>query len=272
MTKEEYDDLVRRVANAAAMVKMVCGVANNAAWLVMLRGYGHAKQCQGYRNHVKQAFNAAIKEWHAYENRLIYAKANRMFHVADMAESVRRRYGDITDRQYYDFWASIGSPAYQQTTSLITSLWNKYRLSLLQHKVADADHVAWLLTTSSALELAVALHKRSVRQSVDMNIPVKVAESVFAQFSLQRVMDAWNKAVLLLSPDSEYPLEDLEKRNVEMGIEQLCDAWMSPTLMYQSTMDSVDDYEEIFATKGFKQKTLKEIASIQAETEQELRK
>jgi hypothetical protein len=45
-----------------------------------------------------------------------------MFHLDDLEPSVRRKYGDITDREYYDFWASTGSQAYQQSKPLITSL------------------------------------------------------------------------------------------------------------------------------------------------------
>ena len=39
-----------------------------------------------------------------------------MFHLDDLEPSVRRKYGDITDREYYDFWASTGSQAYQQSS------------------------------------------------------------------------------------------------------------------------------------------------------------
>lgn len=269
--KEDYGDLPRRVANAAALVKLMCGVANNAAWLITLRAFGHAKQCKGYRQNVKQAFNAAIKQWHDYEYRLVYARTNRMFHVADMNEEHRRRYGDISDRQYYDFWASIGGSAYQQTQPFITSLWNKYRLSLLSHKVPDAEHVAWVLTASAALQLATSLHRRAINQCVtDMDVPECVAGSIFAQFSVKKVLDAWNRAMLLLSPNSEYPLDGIEKRNIEMGIEQLCDAWTSPTLMYQSTMDSVNDYDEVFATQGFKRKALQNLATASRLTDEEL--
>lgn len=41
MTIEEME---RKIASAASVVKLICGVGNNAAWLVVLEAYGHAKQ------------------------------------------------------------------------------------------------------------------------------------------------------------------------------------------------------------------------------------
>lgn len=272
--EEEYEQLVLRVSQAAAMIKLVCGVANNAAWLVMLRAHEQAKKHQRYKSNpkVRMLFSHSLKEFHDYERRLIYNRTKRMFCVDDLKENVRRKYGDITDRQYYDFWASIGGPAYKQTTPLITSLWNKYRLSLLSHGVADAEHVAWMLTASSALEIAIQLHVQTMSKcSKENNIPINIIEEVFGQFSLKRVYDSWNRATLLASPDSEYPLDGIEKRNIEMGLTQLCDAWMSPTLMYQSTMKSVEDYDEIFASSGFQKMVKQEIAEIQNETEEQLK-
>ena len=31
-----YEETVKRLSNAAAVVKLICGVANNAAWLIVL--------------------------------------------------------------------------------------------------------------------------------------------------------------------------------------------------------------------------------------------
>lgn len=261
------------LAQGAGYVKMVCGVANNAAWNVMLEGYDHARRCKGYGQRVKQAFKHAIKEWHDYERRLVYATENRMFHVADMTPEIRRKYGDITDRQYYDFWASMGGVAYTKTRPQLTSLWNKHRLSLMQHGVKDAEHVAWVLTASAAIELAVQLYGNTIKHCVtDMEIPKSIALRVFGQFDISRVMAAWNKALLLLAPDSSYQLEAVEMRNVELGVEQLCEAWIDPTLMYSSTRESVEDYDEVFASKGFQKKVLREIADVQNETEKELKR
>ena len=51
-----------------------------------------------------------------------------------------------------------------------------------------------------------------------------------------------------------------------MGLRQLMEAWLDPELLYSSTSATVEDYDEIFATRGFQKKVLKEIADVRAET------
>jgi hypothetical protein len=48
------------------------------------------------------------------------------------------------------------------------------------------------------------------------------------------------------------------------------EAWLDPELLYASASGAVDDYEEIFATKGFVKKVQREIADVRAETLKEL--
>ena len=261
----------KKMAKAAGVVKLICGVANNAAWMVVLDGYNHARRCRRYRHEVKRAFKDAIKALHIYERNLIYARENRMFHLADMSEQSRKTYGDITDREYYDFWASVGGPAYQKTHPLITSLWNKHRLSLLNHGVDDADNVAWVLTAQATLELAEQLYEKAISECKrSYQLPELLLRKVFSQFSLKHVSEAWRKALMMLAPESQYELSSLERRNIELGLTQLCEAWLDPSLLYNSTMQSVEDYKEIFRTAGEHKKTLREIAEVRDETMEEL--
>lgn len=262
-TNETY-----QLARAAGLVKLICGVANNAARMVMNDGFIHARMCRRYRNDVKHAFRLASKEWATYERRLIYATENRMFHVADMTDDIRRTYGkNLTDREYYDFWASVGGPAYDKTKPMINSLWNKHRLSLQSHGVEDAEHVAWVLTAMAAIELAVQLHGKAISECYKgFRISYPVLTEIFGQFSLKGVRERWRRALTMLSPDSEFKLDPTEKRNIEMGLTQLCEAWLDPALLYDSTMVSVEDYSEVFRTKGFQQKVLRQIAEVRDET------
>ncbi len=279
MSKQEYEDLAKRVYKAAALVKLVCGAGNNAAHGVMQDAMDHAKQCSRFNMSIKGGhrisylFRKAFKLWDEYESNLLYTSKNRMFHMADMSPEVRRRYGDITDEQYYEFWAGVGHSAYGKTRPLMTSLWNKYRLSLEHHGVKDAEHVAWVLTAAASLNLAVQLYQRAINQcETEMRVPRYILTSVFGQFDLTPVLKAWRTAVLALAPDSEYPLESTERKNIEFGLTQLCDAWIDPTTLYTSTMQSVEDYEDVFATQGHKKKALKEIAEVQEATEREPQK
>ena len=270
--EREMEALAAKMARASGVVKLFCGVANNAAWLVVLDGYDHARQCRNYRHAVKHAFKDAIQSYHDYENRLIYATENRMFHVADLGERVRKMYGeDITDRQYYDFWSSVGGPAYEKTRPLITSLWNKHRLSLLNHGVKDAEHVAWVLTALAALGLACQLYEKAISECKrGYQLPERLMRFVFNQFSLKPVEERWRRALIMLAPDAGFKLDSVERKNIAHGLTQLCEAWIDPSLLYNSTMKSVEDYDEIFRTRGYQQKAMREIAEVRDETLEDL--
>ena len=97
MTREELE---RKTAAAASIVKLVCGVGNNAAWLVVLEAYDHAKQHRRFNQNIKGGkrvswfFRRVMKLYHEYEHRLVDARHIRLFHVADMDEKTRRKYGE----------------------------------------------------------------------------------------------------------------------------------------------------------------------------------
>lgn len=274
-----YDEARRQTAKASAVVKLVCGVGNNAAWLVMLDGYDHAKRCKRFIQSVKGGkiswlFKQAVTEFHNYERCLIHSSENRMFHVDDMNEEIRRKYGNITDQEYYDFWKGMGGVAYQQTRPMITSLWNKYRLSLKRHSSNDAEHVAWVMTAQAAIDLALAMFSNALNEAqTGFNLPRKLVEYVFGKFSLKRVSKAWMRAMTALAPEIiTADLDVVEEKNIEFGLEQLMSAWLNPDLLYSSAYGAVEDYDEVFATPGFQKKALKEIETVRADTWAELEK
>ena len=258
-----YEEIVKAASNAAAIFKLVCGVGNNAAWLAMMDAYDHAKRCKAFRRSLR---GGHMVGWY-------FKKAvNRMFHVADMTEDVRRKYGDISDAEYYEFWKGVGGVAYAKTQPHITSLWNKYRVSLIKHDVKDAEHVAWVMTAQAAIDLSLAMYESAMKEcETGMNLHRKLLDGIFGQFSLKTVSKDWMRAMMLLAPETDnYQLDSTEERNIDLGLQQLMEAWLDPELLYSSASGAVDDYEEIFATKGFVKKVQREIAEVRAETLKEL--
>lgn len=263
MTKEE---LFNALCQAAGYVKLVCGVGNNAAHMAMLDGYDHARRCKAYRHEVKRAFKQAIEEWHVYERRLLHEKTFRMFCVADMPENVRRKYGDISDRQYYDYWTGTGCAAYERTRPLLTSLQNKYKKSLVRHGYEDADHVAWVMVGMACLELACAMYERTIADCPEnYDVPLKPARLVFGQLSLLNVKEKWNKALTMLTAGYEHPLDKDEERDITLGLDQLTETWVDSSLHFQSAMDTAEDYGEVFRTKGMQKKIIRECAEAMAD-------
>lgn len=269
-----YDEAVKRMGNAAAVVKLITGVANNAAWLVTLNALDHARRCPNYRHQVKHLFMETTAAMNRYEKRLLFSEENRMFHLADMSAEVRKKYGDITDREYYDFWTGMGNAAYQRTMPLLTSLQHKYRKSLEREGVPEADHVAWVMVAMATLDLAVQMYRRAIDECVTgYELPRRMVEQVFGQFSLAEVADRWRKALIALCPGTDQiKPSGTDRRNIELGLEQLCEAWADPSTLYGSTMDTVAEYQEIFRTKGEQRKSFREIAEVKQETETELKK
>ena len=274
VTELSHAEIVKNVARASALIKTMCGIGNNAAWACCLEAMDYIRQHPNYRHKVKKTFNDVMEAFKAYERKLIYTAKNRLFHLDDLTPEYRKRYAAITDREYYDYWASTGATAYTRKRQWVTNLWNKYRVSLLSHDVKDAEHVAWVMTTQAALDLAVVLYKKSIeecRNSYGLN--ESLLTSIFGQFNLQTISDDWRRAMLLLEPQIEsIKLDDTEDKNIQHGLRQLLEAWTDPELLYSSTSAAVEDYEEIFSTQGFKKKVLREISEVKAETLAELEK
>lgn len=260
-------EVVVALSRAASVVKLVCGVANNASFLVMLDAHDRIKHHPNYRQNVKKTYKAALKAWHDYEAMLVSAKGNRFFHVDDMDPAVRKRYGNITDQQYYEFWASTGGAAYQKTRPLITSLQNKYRLSLVQHGVKHADSIAWVMTALAALELARQMYESALKTTADNEfLPRDLIRRVFKSFDLSHIIHLWRKA-LNMTESAEYDLDEVEKRNIDYGLQQLQEAWANTGTLFNSVKTSVQDYGEVFRTKHERRMAMAELNLLEEEAE-----
>jgi len=260
--------------DATKIVKLMTSVGNNVAYFVMLDAYDHAKRHYRFFQSVKGGgrvswhFKKAVEAYKDYESRLLRATENRMFHVDDIADERRRMFGNISDEQYMEFWKGVGGVAYQRVKPFITSLQNKYRLPLSRRGIRDAERTAWVLTASAVLDIAGVILEYTYKDCDEMNIPRAVANAVFGQFSLKKVLDMWETAVYMMEPSLEtMELDPIENRNIEIGIEQLLEKLVSPDIIYSSALGSIEDYDEIFATKGFQKKVIREISEARADTE-----
>ena len=277
------EEMERRVAQCSGFVKMMTGVANNAA--VAIARDCHSKIADvrdaesyasrprsphpAYRQRVKQLFlNATVSELRRYRNGLMNPPAGSVcfFRLSDMPEQARRRYGDITDAQYFEFWEGTGAMAYTKSQPLVNSLHNKFRLSMEGHGVPHAGLVAWGLVGASVLELAVSVWQRavsSVCEALDGLLSRRTLENIYGPFSLGRISVAWQRALTALAPEtSGYLLDEIEERNVELGIEQLMELWMSADLPFDSTIGAVQDFSDVFASRGNVRKAVRELSDM----------
>lgn len=289
MTEEELN---KRVAQVAGFVKLMCGVANNAALVIMIECLNKIADKRSkdsyrerpyrphprYRQKVKQLFSEALRERDQYRLRLLYGSSQgiRFFHLGDMPAESRRKYGIISDEQYFEFWEGTGSLAYQKSQPLIGSLHNKFRLSMLNHRVPNPEQVAWGLVGANMLELAVVTWQRAMRsahEAFDGVLTEEFVQRLYYPFSLEKVSQRWQQALELMAPETKgYELDEVEERNIALGVEQIMELWISPDLPFDSTIQAVDDFsDDIFSTRGQAKKAMRELAELRESAIEEFR-
>ena len=91
MNKQQYEELLAAIRGASALVKIMMGPANNAAWTVCLHAHDNAKTLPQYRHEVKRAFKQALDAWAAYERELLHDQRNRFFCLNDMSITFVKR-------------------------------------------------------------------------------------------------------------------------------------------------------------------------------------
>lgn len=275
--------LEQTVAQVAGFVKMMTGVANNAALAIMLHCLNKIADVRDndsyaeepwhphprYKQRVKQLFNQALQEKDHYRRRLMYPGEHgiRFFCVNDMPDEARQKYGVVSDKTYFEFWEGTGALAYQKSQPLVGSLWNKFRLSLQHHGVPYAELVAWGLVGANVLEMAVVVWQRAMKsahEAFEGLLTMDYVEQLYRPFSLHCVSMKWRQALSLMAPEvSTYSLDSLEERNIEMGVQQLMELWISPDLPFDSTIKAVEDFsDDIFSTPGHAKKAIRELADM----------
>ena len=286
----DRDRLELEVARCSGFVKMMCGVANNCAigivnWcrseIADIRDEESYKERPrsphpGYRHRAKKLFTQFFEEWHSMEAGLLHPATGhtRFFHVDDMDEVARKRYGTMTDAEYFEFWKGTGSLAMAKSKPLVTSLQNKFRLSLERHGVRHAQQTAWAMTADAVLQLAVETWERTMRschEALPM-LELSFVEKIWAPFSPKTAADLWRKALLLMAPECDgYKLEDYEERNIAYGLQQLRELWISSDLPFDATIRAVEDYDEdIFRTRGEAKKSMRELAEMRNDARKEI--
>lgn len=284
LTTEQIKNLERTIAQCAGFVKMMCGVSVNCAVTIAknaldkIADVREASEYEGkpwtphpnYKKYrVKGLFNQYENEKRNYYSYLLHPATGevRFFDLKDMPEEARHKYKTMTNREYFEFWKSTGAHAYLKSQPLIGSLHNKFRLSLLNHGVPYPELVAWGLVGASVLELAQETWQRSMRsvqEACENLLFIQDIERIYKPFSPQRMSLAWQRALKELSPEADtYKLDDQEERNIAYGLNQLRELWISTDLPFDATIQAVDDYsDDIFATKGYAKKAMRELAEM----------
>lgn len=271
LTAKQKAEIEEKIANFSGLLKLYMGACNNAAYLVMGNAFDNIRKTKMWRTKFhkgKGKFKQAIKAWHDYEYQLLHADYNRMFHLADYSNEVRKKYGDISDQEYYDYWCTIGSFAYEYSRDELNSLRYKYKKVLISHGVEDeADLYADAMVAQIMLNLCVEMLDVHIESGVrHIGLQKETIFLLFKDLSLARVRNLWNEALRLALPDfMKTELDKLEDRNVEMGISQLAERMADEKMLYHALNDATEDYQEVFRTEGEWKKALKQIRDTRKE-------
>lgn len=293
LSQDEVKELERLVGQMSGFVKMMMGVADNVALTVMKSALDKIQDVRskssyeerprqphpGYRHGAKRMLNDAVREAERWRTRLLWPAQGelRFFHVDDMPPEARKKYGAMTDTEYFDFWQATGGTAYARCLPLVGSLHNKFRKSMQEHGVRAAAQTAWGLTALTILQLAVETWERSMRsvnEAMEGRLQPAFMERIYKPFSLAKVADLWQQGLVALSPETAtYKLTASEERNIELGVQQLREAWIDPAMPFESLMGAVEDYDEdVFRTRGEAKKALREIAEMRDQAVEDVRK
>lgn len=252
------EQLNRALPYISAIVKQVLGVANNFAQVQMFNARDDLKKHPKYKHTVKKAINDVFTAWESYEKRLLNPVNLRYFHVDDIPPKIRKQYGNITDREYYEYWQNVGWSVYSRNRAFVTAMDNKFKLSLQKHGVPHAELLCKAMTAEQLLNIAEQRYQdamKVVRQETGLRSDN--FNMLYKDFSLHTVHERWAKAVTMLVPNCK--LDKDEDRNLLMSVEQLYEIISDLPKMYEGIGQSMEDYPEIFRTKGEQKKALRNI-------------
>lgn len=259
-TKQEVE---AAMTAASSGVKLATGITINAAWWVCLDALDKIKTHPNYKQLTKKLFQQAVQTYKKFESDLQSEYGIRLFCVSDMPEAIRARYHEgLSSQEYFEVWQSLGAMAYQKKRGYITVLANKYKISLDKHGVPHADILQWALVAQACLELARETCEEAMRASArTVTLPGNLTRYFFKKLNISEVSKAWLKAVKQLEPACFYKEERIDDRNIELGIEQLKEAWLDPSNQFDAAINSATEYSEIFHDK----KTVKDAIKMYKE-------
>lgn len=259
--RQQHQRISEELGHAAGLMKLICGVANGSAWDIAMYCKDQMIYAPWFRGRVKHEYKSAIIAHDEYRKRLIYPAKDhaRLFCMQDLKDDARKRYGNITDSEYFEYWSSICTQVRDKTNPLFLCLANKYKLSLEHHSVQYADTLKWPMTALSAIETSRHLYDVAIHLCMDdYGINENVLRDVFGALCMDEVAIRWRRA-LMMSCDIEYDLDELESKNIMMTLDQIAEEWMKPENLYDSTLYSTAQYDDIFRTPGEQKKALRQM-------------
>ena len=136
---------------------------------------------------------------------------------------------------------------------------------MIAHNIADPSLVSWGMAADAALKLAVCVYEDNIVTASDQfGIPFALLAHIFQGLNMKAVEKKWDDAMMTLEPwTGTYELTEQEQRNIQLGLDQLWDAWVNLETMRDSLYSTAEAFDDIFRTKGEHKKALRQIKQMQ---------
>lgn len=257
---EEINDAIREVI---ARVRINCGVANNCAYIVLSNALYEASKHPKYKHQIKKAFRNVEQEWKQYEMSLLNS-SYKFFDVNDLDDAQKKVFGNISNRQLFEFWQGYGASAYKKTINEINSLRHKYRKISQRIGYDNPDTTSILSTAYTLLDAACQIYDFTLSDICKVvKVDASICDKMLCIFSPKRVKDALRKAMEMLYPGifDEEITED-EERNIILSHEEISIKWTSSSFIFGSLSDACNEYSECFSTKGYAKRAARQAAEL----------
>ena len=272
-SREQIAHIERELPISAGMVKLVCGMSNSLAFLVMGNARDKMRSWKKYKFKTKKEFERCFELYRQYEQHLLCPPegAIRFFHVADVTGEFKDKLrDDLTDAEYLEFWTSISGPLYEKVWPFVTCLAHKFYRTLKMREVKDAEFLQWPLAAMAILELASGIYRNILKvHERDFKIPLFVLEEVFEPFNIANITKQWERAIATVF-NFHYELKPIEQRNIELTLRQLEKIVTEQDLLLKSVQGTIESFgTEIFKSKGVVKKSIRDIDNIIEEVHNE---
>lgn len=266
MIRTEFENIPKEVVDAydrtIGFLKEMMAVCNNAAWCISLDAYDELKKLPNWNRKVKggktvaECFKRVFKEYHEYESALVYDTKFGLFDINSFPEEARRKYGEnITNRDLYDHWASVGATTYDRMRPLVTSLQNRFKIGIENIGVKkNVDIKACGLTAYNCINMAVHIYNQTIDVAAKaIGASVSQLGKSFSMFSLANVLKLWGDALDAAFTDVSFKkFTDFDKKNAQVLLNQIGESWSKGDQIFGDMKRTIiETGSDVFKTKGF---------------------
>lgn len=254
-------------------LKIVFGTINNGIFLGMGDAIDSVRKSIPYRHIFRHHARAVWQKWNNYERNLLHGDV-KYFSVQHMTEECRSFYGEnLTDRDYFEYWQGTTSTSYEQVRPFVGALANKYRLLLEANNIDNAKALGNIMAMQSLLMLAGDIFEHCVEQlHLNYGIRKEDCRGALAPFSLRHVLMAWTTMMNALIPQlKDVHPTPLEQKNIDDSKRQIFDKIDSNDFYFGGPTKAIEQFDEMFRTKGTMKKAMRTMAEARALFEENLK-